>query len=71
VVEKDRPRGLTHSWNLAYQIFKREGYETFFVVNNDLIVPPGALERMVAALEDDDAAADEVGPLYHREGLGH
>lgn len=52
VITKPEGRGLTDSWNMAYRYFKNNGYEYFFLFNNDIIVPKGAIENMTAVLKD-------------------
>jgi len=35
-ITKDKPKGLTHSWNLAYQFFVKEGYDGCILSNDDV-----------------------------------
>ena len=32
-------RGVTFTWNRAYSYFKAMGYQYFFIVNNDILLP--------------------------------
>jgi len=38
-ITKDRPRGLTHSWNLAYRYFRDNGYDACILSNDDVRFP--------------------------------
>ena len=38
---KTKPRGLTNSWNLAYQFFKNRNYNTCIISNDDVRFPKG------------------------------
>lgn len=35
-ITKKHPKGLTHSWNLAYQFFKAKGYDACILSNDDV-----------------------------------
>ncbi len=67
IVTKPYAMGLTHSWNLAYQKFKKEGYKNLMFSNSDIVVPKGALE---AILEQNEKYII-VSPLSSKTGVGH
>jgi len=67
IVTKSTAKGLTHSWNLAYQLFKDEGYKHLIFSNSDIIVPKSALEHLLAQNEKFII----VSPLSTLKGVGH
>ena len=48
---KDKPEGLTDSWNRIYRRFKNSKYDACFISNNDIITTPTAIEEMIKALK--------------------
>ena len=47
-----KPKGLTHSWNTVWrQFMDNDQYDNLILANNDLIVPDGTIDRLVAALD--------------------
>lgn len=70
LIEKEKPYGLTHSWNLAYDYFKNnKQYQYLIIANNDILVPNGALSEMVKVFERYPASV--VVPLSTKKGVGH
>lgn len=67
IITKPKPLGLTDSWNKAYQVFKKEGYKNLILSNNDLLIPPGAVESVLEGL--DQYAI--VGALSSKKGVHH
>lgn len=67
VVKKEKGKGLTDSWNAAYRYFLQSDHECFFLANNDIIIPDGALQNMAEALKD----VPLVVPLTSRRGAGN
>ena len=67
IVTKESPKGLTHSWNLAYQKFKRENYKYLIFSNSDIIVPKNSLETLLKQNEQYTI----VSPLSTLKGVGH
>ncbi len=67
IITKDYAMGLTHSWNLAYQKFKKQNYKHLMFSNSDIIVPKNALE---AILEQNEKYII-VSPLSTKIGVGH
>lgn len=65
-IAKEKPLGLTHSWNLAYKYFKEHHYDYLFLSNNDILIPRGAIEQMVTALAKGFLI---VGPLSNSKGV--
>ena len=61
---------MTRGWNSAYKLFlESPQYEALFVVNNDIIFPPGAFTRMADVLRAIPGPA-VVGPMTTKRGLG-
>ena len=67
VISKDKGKGLTDSWNAAYRYFLKSDHEHFFLANNDILIPQGALEEMVKCLEDVPLCV----PLTSKRGAGN
>ncbi len=67
VIQKSDAMGLTDSWNRAYRAFVDGKYKALIIANNDILVPCGAIEELVAALE----SFALVGPLSSRNGVSH
>jgi GT2 family glycosyltransferase len=71
VMTKDAALGLTHSWNLAYSIFK-EGYRqrlytNMIIANNDLLIGEGGIDLVRQALLQHPL----VVPMSTTLGVGH
>jgi len=49
-VSKDKPRGLTDTWNRIYRRFKDSDYDNCFIINNDIVTSPSAMREMIKAL---------------------
>ena len=67
IITKEEPKGLTHSWNLAYKKFKSENYDHLILSNNDLIIPKNAIENLIEVNNKYTIA----GPLSTLKGVGH
>lgn len=67
IVTKEKAQGLTHSWNLAYQKFKKEKYKHLIFSNSDIIVPKNALEAILRL----NKKYIIVSPLSTKKGVGH
>ena len=67
IVTKEYAMGLTHSWNLAYQKFKKENYKYLMFSNSDIIVPRNALEAII----EQNNNYIIVSPLSTKKGVGH
>jgi len=65
--ERARPMGLTRSWNLAYQKFKRENYDVLILANNDVLVNQTGLQNLIGAT----GSHHLVCPLTTKLGAGH
>jgi len=50
-ITKDKPRGLTDTWNRIYRRFKESNYDNCFIINNDIITNPSAIREMIKALK--------------------
>lgn len=67
IIDKEKPLGLTDSWNQAYGVFKRENYKNLILSNNDLLIPPGAVESVIDGLNEYAV----VGALSSKKGVHH
>ncbi len=52
VISKAHPRGLTDSWNYGYKFAIKNGYKYIIIMNNDVLMPRGALEIFADHLRD-------------------
>lgn len=76
---KDEPKGLTHSWNVAYKIFKTRDvglaghkayiYDYLIIANNDIIIPKGAIEELIEVAENWPFSV--IVPMSTIYGSGH
>ncbi|KKL16387.1 hypothetical protein LCGC14_2496110, partial [marine sediment metagenome] len=62
---KDQPMGLTNSWNLAYQHFKKFEYDNCILSNDDVRFPAGFSEGLVEGLKEFDL----IAPLSNEPGI--
>ena len=70
ILKKEKGEGLTHSWNSAYKYFKyNKKYDYFVISNNDVLIPPGAINEMVEVFEKWPFSL--VVPLSSIYGAGH
>ena len=67
VFERNRPMGLTYSWNLAYQKFKNENYDVLILANNDVLINQTGLQNLINATQSHHL----VCPLTTKLGAGH
>ena len=65
LVTKQRSRGLTDSWNLAYQYFKENNYDNCILSNDDVRFPKGFSEGLIDGLKKFDI----VAPLSNEPGI--
>ncbi len=63
---KEEPVGLTNSWNMAYQYFKKHKYNNCILSNDDVRFPAGFSEGIFKALKEFDL----VGQLSNNPGTG-
>jgi GT2 family glycosyltransferase len=66
VLSKPKRTGLTHSYNLAYRIFKEKNYDSIFFSNNDVILNKISMERMIKHSK----VCALVCPLTSKKGAG-
>jgi len=66
LITKEQPKGLTNSWNIAYQNFKQGGYKTCTISNHDVIFAPNSLGHLREATQEYIL----VGPLTNQPGTG-
>lgn len=50
-ITKDRPRGLTHSWNLAYRYFCDNNYDACILSNDDVRFPKDFSHGLVKGVQ--------------------
>ena len=66
-ITKPKPKGLTNSWNRAYQFFRENKYKRCILSNDDVRFPKGFSESLFDGLRDFYL----VGPLSNQPGTGH
>ena len=49
--------GLTWNWNLAYRDFKASQHEHLFIINNDVLLPSGVIDKLTRAMDPDGGLA--------------
>ncbi len=49
-ISKEKPGGLTDTWNRIYRRFKDSDYNKCFIINNDIVTTPRAITEMIKAL---------------------
>jgi len=64
---KPEPRGLTNSWNIAYQFFKTHNYTNCILSNDDVRFPAGFSKGLIAGLSGKFSYA-MIGPLTNMPG---
>ena len=64
---KDKPKGLTNSWNTIYQYYKNNLYTNLYIANNDILIPKGCIENIQERL----VHYHSVSPLCNPEGIGN
>lgn len=67
ILLKNERKGLTHSYNIGYQIFKKNDYDSIIMSNNDVILNKISIERMLEALKKYPL----VCPLTSKKGAGY
>lgn len=65
----DGPRGVTHSWNLAWKHAIKLNYKHLIICNNDLLIPDGSISKLSRALETGNW--DWISPIVSRRGSGY
>jgi len=63
---KEKPKGLTDSWNRVYQFFKYSNYENCILSNDDVLFPKGFSSGLIEGLKHFDI----VAPLSNKPGSG-
>jgi len=66
-IGKEKPMGLTDSWNRAYQFFKNNHYNNLYIANNDILIPKGCIENIERLL----FRFHSVSPLCNPKGVGN
>jgi len=64
---KDKPKGLTDSWNTIYQYYKNNLYTNLYIANNDILIPRDCIENMQRLL----ISYHSVSPLCNPKGIGN
>lgn len=65
-IKKEKPKGLTDSWNRAYRFFEESNYENCIISNDDVLFPSGFSVGLMAGLR----MFDLVGPVTNEPGSG-
>lgn len=68
-IGKEKTENLTHSINLAYDIFKKSDYTYLAISNNDVLIPDGAIQELKEALSFRPSSL--VAPMSTEKGCGH
>lgn len=63
-ITKPEPKGLTHSWNLAYKFFSEGKYQNCILSNDDVRFPQGFSKGLLEGLKKFDL----VGSLSNQPG---
>lgn len=63
-IVKNKRRGLTDSWNMAYKYFKSHDYDYMVLCNNDVLIPRGAIDGMLSDYP-------LVVPMCNESGAGY
>jgi len=66
-ITKEKPYGLTHSWNMAYQIFLESSYKNIIIANNDVLFPSNSIDTATMFLE----LYPFMAGLSTAKGVGH
>eukprot|EP01134_Creolimax_fragrantissima_P004194 CFRG4194T1 len=62
-------KGLTNIWNLMYSHFKANAhYENIFILNNDILVGDGLINKMATALALGGGGYHYIGPITTLKG---
>lgn len=67
IIERNQPKGLTWSWNIAYRKFKNDGYDCLILSNNDVLFTKESLSNLINATKNHSL----VCPLSTKKGAGH
>jgi len=51
-ITKRVSKGVTHSWNIGYSVFKERNYNYLILANNDILIPFGAIKNFIKVLEN-------------------
>lgn len=66
-IGKDKPYGLTDSWNRAYHHYKNNLYNNLYIANNDILIPRGCIKNIEQLL----IRFHSVSPLCNPKGIGN
>jgi len=69
IFTKDKPGGLTDSWNIGYERFKNKNYDYVIIANNDILIPRGAISELVDSYKMWPYSL--IVPLSTTNGAGH
>ena len=67
VIQKEKGRGLTDSWNIAYRYYLDKNYDNFILSNNDVILNKYSIDNIINALNTHTL----VCPMSTYHGAGH
>lgn len=66
-ITKNKPKGLTDSWNIGYSIFKKENYDFLIISNNDVLIPINSIESLIKNIVNKQI----ISPITTKLGAGH
>jgi len=67
LIERNTPKGLTWSWNIAYRKFKNENYDYLLISNNDVLLCDNSVSNLINSCKDTQLSC----PLSTKNGAGH
>jgi len=67
LIERNQPKGLTWSWNIAYRKFKNEGYDFLIIANNDILLCKESILNLINSTKNTQLCC----PLSTKNGAGH
>ena len=67
IIERNQPKGLTWSWNIAYRKIKNEGYDFLIIANNDILLCKESILNLINSTKNTQISC----PLSTRNGAGH
>eukprot|EP01023_Acetabularia_acetabulum_P020155 TRINITY_DN2039_c0_g1_i14.p3 TRINITY_DN2039_c0_g1~~TRINITY_DN2039_c0_g1_i14.p3 ORF type:complete len:153 (+),score=18.66 TRINITY_DN2039_c0_g1_i14:118-576(+) len=51
-VSPEKPSGVTHNWNMAFEYFMaNDQYNILFISNNDVLIPNGVIDELAQSLQ--------------------
>ena len=66
LIQKNKPKGVTDSWNLIYREFKQREYDCLIISNNDILIPSSNFFSSITTCLE---SAIILGTLCNRRGV--